>query len=397
MPKFYYLSLTLISVFSGISLFSIWQFILRNGPVREKKDFGLAYLSGAMGVWALVGVWGMSAAWLPKAVHELGLSLASTANSLLYLLAVQHFDYSPQQIRRQWWQPTVLTISGLIGITSASLVWYGYANQISVDQIKTMLWWPDVVFSLPTIIMLGVCFWRSFYYRGYIVLAWLSTIVMLIIFFVQLPEVLPWLKQQLSAGEQWLTLSSYALLMMLCFALGTTWGVEIFALPQSDQTFLKLDGKEGRWWMLHLQVKEHRFTAYFAPIALTNFLRFVTKRIENEAEGWLSLDEELNGGFVDFSRILKPIAEAWEELEGTGQNTQKEYIERARRTFFEYRNPGQYRLKIDLQNIEFTNILLVQQDDLINAMRSNKERDEVMKFFEQIEIWQKNKEGGQKT
>ena len=92
MEQAYLFSLMLISAFAAAALYSIWQQILLHSPVKGKKDYGLAYLAGAMGVWVLVGLWGLLSELVPPLVSEMVFSLLSTTNSLFYLLAIQHFD-----------------------------------------------------------------------------------------------------------------------------------------------------------------------------------------------------------------------------------------------------------------------------------------------------------------
>jgi hypothetical protein len=237
-----------------------------------------------------------------------------------------------------------------------------------------------------------VGFWRSFYYRGYKLLAWLSLAAMTIVLLVQLPDVSHWLKVALGEVEHWLTASSYALMMMFCFALAASWGVEEFSLPQPNQTHLSFDGKEHRWWLLHVRVREQKFTAFMSPMALKNLLLFVVRRMENPQDGWV-LIEDMNGGHVDFRRVILPLAEAWQEADPLSESvTLKEYVEKVRRALFEYRNPGQYRLKSSTGNWKFTDALLSQQNELADSMRSRTERDEILAMFQIINIWLKSQE-----
>jgi hypothetical protein len=392
LDKPYYLCLIIMSGFASAALFSIWRYILLHAPVKGKKDLGLAYLSGAMGVWALVGCWGFAAPYFSYFTSKAVFSLLSTANSLLYLLAIQHFDYAPEQIRRRWWLPTVLVIGGLVMAATMALAWYSFKKMLGKDEMGELVNWPDVLFSFPTIIALSVGFWRSFYYRGYKLLAWLSLAAMTIVLLVQLPDVSHWLKVALGEVEHWLTASSYALMMMFCFALAASWGVEEFSLPQPNQTHLSFDGKEHRWWLLHVRVREQKFTAFMSPMALKNLLLFVVRRMENPQDGWV-LIEDMNGGHVDFRRVILPLAEAWQEADPLSESvTLKEYVEKVRRALFEYRNPGQYRLKSSTGNWKFTDALLSQQNELADSMRSRTERDEILAMFQIINIWLKSQE-----
>lgn len=383
----YFFCLFLISFFSSICIFSIWQRIVqRHDEVRSKKDFGLVYLAGAMITWGMVGIWGMFKAFLPPLLFEFGLSFASTANSLLYLLAVQYFDYSPRLIRNwAWWQRFVIGFSTVIVGTGLGIILYCHYKQI--PNPTPFLWWPDVIFSVPTTVILAVCFWRSFWFRGYHVVAWLSILVMAIILLVQLPEILPSLKEWLGEGERWLTLSSYALLIMLCFALAVTWGVEEVTLPQPEQTKLTMSGKEGRWvvqWIINNQA----FSTYFAPMAYKNFLIFVYKRLEPDPDHhWVHIETALNGGYTDFRRILDPIIDGWEEVAGADikNGASKEHIESFRRSVFDHKSAGQYRLRVAPQNIKFEAKALSSKEDLINSMKTGKDKQEIIDMFKYFE------------
>jgi len=390
--KPYYLSLIVISAFAAVALFSIWRYILLHAPVKGKKDLGLAYLSYAMGMWAIVGLWGFVAQYFPPFLSEAVFSLLSTVNSVFYLLAVQHFDYAPEQIRRKWWKPAILCLAGIAALCTIFLSWYCFENHLSKDDTKELVNWPDVLLSFPTIFAISLGFWRSFYYRGYKLLAWLSVTAMTIVLLVQLPDVLHWLKNDLGEVEQWLTISSYALLMMFCFALSASWGVEEFSLPLPNQTQMIFNGKENRWWLLDLRIREQRFTAFLSPMAFKNLLFFVTRRIESQQNGWVHIEKDLNGSHVDLRRILLPIAEAWQESDNILKADLKTYVEKVRRTLFEYQNPGQYRIRTGMHNWGFTDTFFFQQEDLMLAMRSRSEREEVSAMFHTIKTWLKMQE-----
>ncbi|MCW5924009.1 MAG: hypothetical protein KIS77_16925 [Saprospiraceae bacterium] len=380
----YYLGLIVISVFSALALFSIWRHILRHGPIKGKKDYGLAYLAGAMGVWAVVGVWSFMESSVSPLLFEVGFSLLSTINSLLYLLAIQHFDYSPDRIRQRWWQPIVLSIAGLVAASTLMLFWYSNMYHIALDEAKNLLWWPDVLFSLPTIFALGIGFWRSFYYRGYKLLAWLSSFAMVIILLVQLPEVSSWLKSLLGDSEKWLTLTSYGLLMMLCFALATSWGVEEFSLPHPTHLRLFFEGKEKYSWVVHLKIRDQRYTAFLSPMNFKNLLLFAARRITSPENGWVHLDEDLNG-YNYFRRILLDFSKAWQEVNQADEDN--ESVQAIRRILFEYGNPGQYRLKIEPSNMNFEEALFEHREDLVKAMQRNTEKKQAEALFNNIREW----------
>jgi hypothetical protein len=380
----YYLGLIVISVFSALALFSIWRHILSHGPIKGKKDYGLAYLAGAMGIWTVMGVWGFLGSTVLPLNFEVGLSLLSTLNNLFYMLAIQHFDYSPGWLRQRWWQSAVLSIAGLVAISTLTLLWYSYTKDIALNEAINLLWWPDVFFSFLTIFALCIGFWCSFYYRGYKFLAWLSAFAMAIIFLVQLPEISSFLKNLLGEGEQWLTLSSYGLLMMLCFALATSWGVEEFSLPQPMHIRLLFEGKDKYSWVVHLKIRDQRFTVLLSPMNFKNLLLFAVRRIDSPENGWVHLDDELNS-YNYFRRILIDFSKPWIEVNHAGENN--ESIQAIRRILFEYRNPGQYRLKIEPSNLNFGESLFEHREDLVKAMQSSTDKKQVDALFNKIREW----------
>lgn len=386
LDKPYFLSLTIISAFAASALFSIWRFMSHHVPVNGKKDLGLLYLSGAMGVWMVVGLWGFVAPYFPIFITEAVFSISSTANSLLYLLAIQHFDYAPEQIRRRWWRPAIISFAICIAFASIFLSWYCFKNNISKERTSELVNWPDVIFSAPTILALSVGFWRSFYYRGYKFLAGLSIAAMAIILIVQLPDASHWLKDKFGEVERWLTISSYALLMMFCFALAASWGVEEFSLPLANQIYMTFDNG-GDKWQIHFRIREQRFTAYMSPMAFKNLLLFVVKSIENPQNGWVRIEKDLNGGYVDFRRILSPVAEAWKGADLLFSSDMKASVEKVRRTLFEYQNTGQYRLRAGVGNWKFTDAFFSRKAGLADAMSSRLEREEVYAMFGLIQAW----------
>jgi len=385
----YYIGWGLMSTFAAVALYSIWRNIITHAPSAGKKDYGLAYLSGALGIWVLLSLWGLSNTHLPPPWPDTVRSLLSTVNSMLYLLAIQHFDYAYEQVRRRWWQPAVLTSAAVTAAVTLLIAWYATANSIPAEIANEWVNWPDLLFAGPAILALGIAFWRSFFFRGYKLLAWLSVAIMLLVFLIQIPDVfLEWQREPaFSALENWLTLSVYAVMTMFCFALATSWGVEEFSLPLPDQTHLAFGGRDGRRWRLHIRVREQRIEASVPPMAIKNLLLFVARRMEAPEDGWVSVDE-LNGGHVDFRRIVVPIAEAWQEADtGAEGSEEKTYIEKVRRTLFEYQNPGQYRIRVPLANLTFSDAFFQQSKDLVEVMRSRQERSEVEALFEKIKKW----------
>lgn len=379
--KPYFVSLAIVSGFASASLFSIWRHIVAHSPVSKKKDLGLVYLAAAMGIWMVVGLWGSIASAFPRAVSVAVFSMLSTANSLLYLLAVQHFDYAPEQMRRRWWQPAVIVLGGVTAITTVLLTWESIGKNLDEDEMSVLVNLPDVLFSIPATVALSAGFWRSFYYRGYTFLAWLSLAAMAVVWFVQVPEVLSWLKSLLGETEHWLTLGAYSILMMFCFALAASWGVEELSMPQPEQIHLTIDGIKDKW-QIHFRVREQRFTALMSHMAFKNFLLFVVARIEHSQNGWVHIEDKLNGGYVDFRRVLSPIGEAWKEADSFRNAEAKVYLEKVRRILFEYQNPGQYRLRAGASNWEFSAAFFAEQDKLVGAMSTKKEKEEVRAMFQ---------------
>lgn len=393
----YYIGWALMSAFAAVALYSVWRNILANAPSSGKKDYGLAYLAGALGVWVLISLWGLANVRMPTPWPDTVRSLLSTGNSMLYLLAIQHFDYAYEQVRRRWWRTAVLTSAAMTAAMTLLIAWYASANGFSAEMANECVNWPDLLFSVPAILALGIAFWRSFFFRGYKLLAWLSVAIMILVFLVQIPDVfLEWQQEPtFNALENWLTLSVYAVMTMFCFALATSWGVEEFSLPLPEQTHLSFGGRDGRRWMLHIRIREQRVEASLPPMAMKNLLLFLVRRIENPAAGWVSVDD-LNGGHVDFRRIVAPIAEAWQETDGNAEASAP-YLEKVRRTLFEYQNPGLYRIRMPLSSLHFLDAFFKQRAELVDAMRSRQERTEVEGFFDKIRTWLRERDVPRRT
>lgn len=56
----YYIGWGLTSAFAAVALSSSWRNIITHAPSAGKKDYGLAYLSAAFGVWVLISLWGLA-------------------------------------------------------------------------------------------------------------------------------------------------------------------------------------------------------------------------------------------------------------------------------------------------------------------------------------------------
>lgn len=383
MNRPYLVNLVIISAFSASALFFMWRRIMHQA-FRSKgkgKDYGLVFLAGAMCVWMLTGLWGFLKDKAHPLLFESVRSLLSTANSLMYMLAVQHFDYSPHQIRRKWWQPTIIGVCSLIAILTIGLCILGWTN---ASYNTEAIWYPDVVLSFLTVLILGLGFWRSFYYRNYKPMAWLSLVVMAFVLFVQLPEISPPIARFLDGpSEDWFTLSAFGLLMMLCFALAASWGIEQVSIPDSKHIALTFAGKESKGWVIRLKIRDQRTDVLLSPMNCKNLLLFAARRLERPDNGWVHLDDDLKG-YNYFRRILMDFSKVW-HLNGILPDTApEESVENVRRFLFEYQNPGQYRLNVDAANLRFDETFTAQKDDLVGAMRASSEKKETESLFDKI-------------
>lgn len=379
-----------MSALSSVALFSIWRSIIKKAPSQGKKDYGLAYLAGALSVWTLIAVWSLLDLNLPAPFAEAVRSLFSTVNSLLYLLAIQHFDYAYEGMRRRRWQVAVVSTGVLTVVVTMTVSWTCYDKNVPEDVANAAVNWPDLLFSVPAIVALAIAFWRSFFFRGYATIAWLSVVTMLLAMILQVPDVVPgWLSDaEHRQIDNWVTLSTYALIIMFCFALATSWGVEEFSLPKPSHTHLVFQGCENGRWRVQLRIREQRIDVGLPHVAMKNLLSIIGKRLQDLDQGWHSV-EDLNGGHVDIRRIAMPFAEALQDSELlVNTSDEKAYLAKARRLLFDYQNPGQFRLRLPLTNLLFREGFFQKKNEMLDAMRSRRERAEVERLFEEVSAWQ---------
>lgn len=131
----YYIGWALMSAFAAVALLLSGATSSRTRRVWAKRTTGWPIWT--LGVWVLISLWGLANVRMPTPWPDTVRSLLSTGNSMLYLLAIQHFDYAYEQVRRRWWRTAVLTSAAVTAAMTLLIAWYATANGASRQKRQT--------------------------------------------------------------------------------------------------------------------------------------------------------------------------------------------------------------------------------------------------------------------
>ena len=357
--KFYILSHICIAFLGGVLLLALWYNIrarfrqlLEEDDSQKRVDKGLLYLSLAMFVWVLSGCWifgGTIFNFTETQGYQLAVNLFSIVNNMFLLLALFYFYYAPGFIYHN--KKNIKKI--IIAIVLTSLITFvlpfilGEANVYRNIRISGI---PDLLLSAFLCYLLGISFYRTFVYRGLKIIAFISVLVILLIFVSQISEVFLTFGNDFS--NNFIKIIAKTSLISIFLVLATTWVIKLASTPKPNEiTIHFLD-----WGLVKLNIPTKNIydqTIDFGSktTQYKNLLKFAIRRKYNEGD--LQTIPVNLGGEIKNQTYLTRIIENINDILQL-DDTQK----LDRRDLFTCIGESKYRLRIVPNNITIDKTLL---------------------------------------
>ena len=357
--QFHNLSHTFISLVGAVLLLAIYynirsrfRKILEEDGKQKRVDKGLLYLSLAMFVWVASGIWAFMAFnydFLDSFIYQVGVNLLSICNNLFLLLAIFYFNHAPHFIYNH--EKNVKFILWLIvGVTFATLTltFYFSENYYQGIHINAL---PDLLLSGFLSLLLGISMYKTFSARGLKWVAILSLVVIILIFYSQLPEVFMGLQDDFQ--NLLIKIIAKTSLIALFLVLATTWVIQLSNTPRINE--ISIDFQD--WSLIKLNIPSKQISNASIDFGskttqFKNLFKFALRRKfasgSDQSLEVSALGEIKNQTYL--SRILDNINEIL-QLEGERQLVRSD--------LFTFLGEGKYRLRILPEHIEV-------RDDLKN-------------------------------
>lgn len=356
--QFYTLSHIFISLVGAVLLLVIYfniknrfRQILEEEDAKKRVDKGLLYLSLALFVWVLSGLWTYMSDWLgfyEQFPHKVGIYLFSIANNMFFLLALFYFHYAPGFIYKN--EKNVRIILVLIIVVTLSTLLASYiGGDINYYGIK-MYALPDLVLSAFLSYLLMVALYRTFVDRGLKVVAAIAVLIIVLMLASQLPEVFQGLENVFVTSV--MKIIAKTSMIFLFLVLATSWVIQLANTPKATE--MKINFKE--WSTIQLSIPSKLINNSFIDFGskttqYKNLLKFAIRRKYGEGDQQSilvgSAGELKNQTYL--SRIIDNINSIRQE--GDDQNLE-------RKDLFIFLGEGKYRLRMLPQHIQIDEHLL---------------------------------------
>lgn len=353
---FYTLSHISISLIGGILLLAIWynirkRFIqlLEENEDEKRIDKGLLFLSLALFVWASSGCWMFfyqGTSFSATIGYTVGLNLFSVLNNVFLLLAISYFYYAPKFIYRNKKNVLILIFVTII-VSGSTVLLSNFDNVQSTIKMSAL---PDLILSVFISILLMISLYQTFVKRGLVIIAFISIIVICLMFVSQLPEMF----NDFNDGfiNNLIKLVSKVSLITLFMVLATAWVIRLANMPKSNEVqIIFLD-----WSLIKVSIPskgivnevidfQSKTTQY------RNLLKFAIRR--KFGEGKEQCIQIGNGGELTNQTYLSRIIDNMNTILELDALHKLE-----RRDLFTFIGDGNYRLRIASENITFDKSLL---------------------------------------
>lgn len=356
--QFHNLSHTFISFVGAILLLAIYsnirkrfRQILEEDDSQKRVDSGLLYLSLAMFVWVVSGIWAYVAnrfLFSDTLIYQAGINILSIINNLFLLLALFYFYHAPRFIYNN--TKNVKTIIGiiilvtLITLVMSSMYGNNIHNGIKLNAI------PDLILTGFLCVLLLISFYKTFMHRGLKLVAVISVVVIILTFISQLPEVfLMWTND---FATHLIKIIAKTSLICLFLVLATSWVIQLANTPKPNEIRIKfLD-----WSLIQLSIPSKNIQnaqVDFGSKATQykNLLKFAIRRkYGNVADQSMLVNV---GGEIKNQTYLTRIIENINEILQLENEQQLE-----RKDIFTFLGEGKYRLRMISENITIDESIL---------------------------------------
>jgi hypothetical protein len=297
-PEWYALSQATMCLGAAWAILAMWG---RGTPVRAgepapavRRDRGLLWLGAGVAIWGVTGL----VLLLPTATAMR--PFLSSANSACLLLFASHLDYGPEilQRAREWRGWGLAATIGSLGVAAVTLTLY-----VAVGARSLAAQIPDVLLSGVVLLLYGFGLFRSFLRRGFVPLAVLAGVAVVLQAVAQLPEV----TDLLAGGDRrWaLNLASKSLTLVLFLALATSWVHEVARRPATSTAQLFFTGAPvGTKTRKRYLVTSGATTFEMRETPHRDLLALAVRRVSDGPDGgWIALPDLV--GRLDDSRIRR--------------------------------------------------------------------------------------------
>lgn len=357
--KFHILAQIFISLLGGVLLLAIWynirqrfRKILEEDDNQKRVDKGLLYLSLAMFVWVLSGIWtyiGLEGIVESSELRQAVRSLFSIFNNLFFLLALFYFYYAPAFLYKNE-KNVKRIIFFIVAISILSMVLFQYFGEEPNSFNIKISFLPDLLLSAFLSGLLMVSFYKTFLKRGLKVIAGISVGVILLMFLSQLPEVFAVFEDKFT--NNLIRIIAKTSLISIFLVLATSWVIQLANTPVASEMQLKFMD----WSMVKITIPSKDILGQTVDFGskttqYKNLLKFAIRRkcaegsdqcIEVSAAGELKSQTYLTRIIDNINQILD--LEELQKLE--------------RRDLFTFIGHGKYRLRVLPDNIHIDPTLL---------------------------------------
>ena len=350
--KFHILAQIFISLLGGTLLLAIWynirqrfRKILEEDESQKRVDKGLLYLSLAMFVWVLSGIWtymGLEGDFASSEVRQAVRSLFSIFNNLFFLLALFYFYYAPAFLYNNEKNVKRL-IFFTIAISVFSMVLFQYFGEEPNSFGIKISFLPDLLLSAFLSALLAISFYKTFLKRGLKVIAGISVGVILLMFLSQLPEVFANFQDDFT--NNLIRIIAKISLISIFLVLATSWVIQLANTPVASEMQLKfMDWSMVKITIPSKEILEQTVDFGSKTTQYKNLLKFAIRR--QRAEGSDQCLEVSAGGELKSQTYLTRIIDNINQIL-TLDGLQK--LER--RDLFTFIGNGKYRLRVLPENI----------------------------------------------
>ena len=323
--------------------------LLEENESEKRVDKGLLFLSVALFLWAFSGCWvyfGNNTNFAQTIPYQIGVNLFSVLNNISLLLALSYFYYAPSFIYQNKKNVRILAVL----IVVVSILTILLSNYDTFDNGFKISAFPDFLLSAFLSFLLLITLYRTFVKQGLVVIAFISVIVILLLFLSQLPEVFSYFNDGFINNI--VKLVSKVSLITLFMVLATTWVIRLANMPKPNEVTLQfLD-----WSLIKISIPSKGIfnqTIDFKSktTQYKNLLKFAIRRkYATNKEQCMQIGY---GGELNNQTYLSRIIDNMNEILDLSDFQKLE-----RRDLFTFIGEGNYRLRIAPENISFEDALL---------------------------------------
>lgn len=357
--KFHILAHIIISFTGALLLLAIWynisdrfKQILQEDNSPKRVDRGLLYLSLAIFVWVVAGVWayiGNAFGFSQTLYFKTGNNLFSILNDFFLFLALRYADHAPQFIHKHKRNGNriIALIFIFALITCITPLLPANANENAGINIGAL---PDLILSSFLTFLLIVTFYRTFANRGLTIVAVVSVIAIVFIFVSILPDVFPNLYSDFT--KDLIKITAKTSFIAITLVLATSWVIQLATTPKpNEMTISFMD-----WSLIKITIPSKKVfgaTIEFGSktTQYVNLLKFAIRRkYANETEQSILIGL---GGEINNQTYLSRIIDNMNEILKLEEDQKLD-----RKDLFTFIGQGKYRLRIIPDNIKIDEALL---------------------------------------